>query len=195
MTGTDREALWKSWMLRSVSWWLDDAIRLLFGYDPEDPDNSEEQLALEGNDVVVRAGISARKAIAARKLLPINERIRTDNAVDYLVPRDDFILWAKSEFPEDGRQLHEVWQAYKKSRPKVGRRSTLDENKIEWQAEVDGIYVRQFQRTGRVPPHVSVCNEAANYLTGSAGTIRRHTVRRNKVWLDEQASSGKKSQN
>lgn len=194
MTNTDHQKLWVSWMERSVSWWLDDAIRLLFGYDPDEPKIDAEQLALEGNDILVRAGISARKAIAAGGLIPINERTRSDNAKDYLVHRDDFVDWAKNEFPADGGELHEVWKQYKVSRPKVGQLSKLEKNKIEWQAEVDTLYIRQFKELGKVPTHSSICKQAEQTESGSEGTIRRHTNRRNRAWLIEQIKHNEKSQ-
>lgn len=192
MTGKDKETLWKNWMLEGFTWWLDDAIKLLFGHDPR---ISEEQLALEGNDVIVRAGVTARKAISTGQLTPINERTRPDNAKNYLVERDEFVKWAKSEFPADGGELHDVWKQYKRSRPKNGKLTRLDKNKAEWQEEVDAIYVREFEKTGKVPTHTFVCREAANSSTGSEGTIRRHTRRRSGSWLGEQITKRKKSQN
>lgn len=166
-------------MEASVTWWLDDALCLLFGYVPG---ANAESLALEGNDILVRAGLSARKDIVSGKLISVNEREKPDGVTDYLLSRDDFIQWAKTEFPEDGRQLYEIWAEYKKGRPTLGRTSKQEENRKEWQEDLDDLYVQKFRTTGRVPTHVSLCRELANICSGTEGTIRRYTTSRDKAW-------------
>lgn len=187
MIDKDKKTLWKAWMLDGFTWWLDDAIKLLFGHDPK---ISEEQLALEGNDVIVRAGVSARKAIKASKLTPINKRKRPDNAKDYLLERDEFVKWAKSEFPMDGGELHEVWQEYKQSRDSVSKKEA---RALERQSAVDEQYVSEFVKSGKLPRQEDMCALVSKQPgMPSAATMRRQTHARDIAWLHEQIRNRKK---
>lgn len=183
----------RQWMLENYSWWLDDAIKLLFGCDPE---INTEQLVLEGNDILARAGITVRQDISLGKLTPVNQRKREDGSMDYLVGRDDFVQWAKKAFTADGEELFAVWTDYKKGRPKVGQISKQERNREKWQAALDDLYIRRFKDTGgKNISQDCLCKELANILDGSSDTIRRYTKARNKKWIIGKIEEVNKSQN
>jgi len=177
-------------MEASVTWWLDDGINLLFGYAPG---TNADKLALEGNDILTRAGLSARKAIARGKLFQAKERPKEDGSSDYLVDRDEFVAWAKTEFPADGQELFDVWKEYKLNRPKVGRVSKVEKHRTEWQEMLDGMYIDYFIKKGTVPFHSSLCEELSNVVSGASEYVRKLTDSRDQDWIVGKIEETKKS--
>ncbi len=161
---------------------LEEGINLLFKFDPTD---DPEKLVLQGNDVLERAYITAREAIAIGDLPTLEESTRKDGRKTFRIKRDTFVEWARKNFPQDGEELHDLLTRHKKQ--SVHRAPSRQEShRAAYQKIYDDMCIEEFRRTGNVPKKKDLCARIEPFDGHKKDTINRYAKGRNRDWIEEE---------